>query len=268
MKSAKPSPFFKSLSIIATLLSASVVFTACGGSKESHSSTPKVTETPAAPKTEKASASAPTMDNMKTALVDAMQTISTNTVTEITKMAKGGEAVKLPESFESVKSVLDSAGKSDLISGFTSSLNDTAAGALSGYKDTLSKTISSINLPDIEKLIKGGDESITRQLETTAKSQIEESLIPYVKSALKDTAAEEWIEKIKDAIPADTGGLLGKVQAATGISLPTNFNVESYVTDELMGKFFDVMGNQEKLFRQNPKGRSAELFKKIMAAAQ
>ena len=112
----------------------------------------------------------------------------------------------------------------------------------------------------------GGDDSLTRYVESAAGSQLKNSLIPFVKSAVKDAGAQEWIDKIKGALPEDTGGLLGQVSAMTGVKLPTNFDVESYVTDELMSKFFGVMATQEKLFRQNPKGRSAELFKKVMEA--
>jgi len=205
---------------------------------------------------------------MQEAVVDAIQVISTNTVAEITNLAKSEKAIEIPESFESVKGALEAAGNSDLFKGFTSSLNDSAAGALSGYKDTISDTISSMNLPDIEAIIKGGDDSMTRYLESTASSTLKNSLIPYVKTTVKDYGAQEWIDKIKGALPEDTGGLLGKISAATGVELPTNFDVEGYLTEELMGKFFGVMANQEKLFRKDPKGRSADLFKKVMEQAE
>jgi len=118
------------------------------------------------------------------------------------------------------------------------------------------------------KLIKGGDDSMTRYLESSASSKLKNSLIPYVKTAVKDYGAQEWVDKIKGALPQDTGGLLGKVSAATGVKLPANFDVEGYLTNELMGKFFGVMANQEKQFRKNPKGRSAELFEKLMSTAK
>jgi hypothetical protein len=183
-------------------------------------------------------------------------------------MAKNNEAVQIPDSFEKVQSALQSTGQSDLFKGLSSSLNTSALGALGNYKDVLGSTIDSLGLPNVDQILKGGDDSLTRYVETTAESTLKNSLIPYVKEAAANAGAQEWIDKIKDALPEDTGGLLGKVSAATGVNLPTNFDVESYLTDELMGKFFSVMANQEKMFRQNPKGRSAELFEKIMSAAQ
>jgi hypothetical protein len=254
------------------LLAVSVLFQACGGSKESASSAPVVSDVPApsdAPAKEPMPASAePTMENMKTALVDAISTISTDTVAEITNLAKEDKAIPIPTSMEKVQDALEAAGKSDLFQGFKSSLNTTAVSALSGYKSSLADTVSNLSIPNVENIIQGGDDSLTRYVESTANSTLKDNLIPFVKDALKDTQAEGWIEKIKGAIPEETGGLLGQVSAAAGISLPTDLNLESYLTDELMGKFFDIMANQEKLFRQNPKGRSAELFKKVMEAGQ
>lgn len=208
------------------------------------------------------------MENMQGALVDAIKVISSDTVSELTGLAKSEKAIEVPESFDKVESALASAGKSDLMSGFSSSLNASALGALGDYKEVLSKTIDSIGLPDVEAIVKGGDDSLTRYVESAAGSQLKNNLIPFVKEAAANAGAQEWIDKIKDALPQDTGGLLGKVSAATGISLPTNFNVESYLTDNLMGKFFDIMANQEKLFRKDPKGRSAELFEKVMEMAE
>jgi len=206
------------------------------------------------------------MANMKTAIVDAIQTISTDTVAEITNLAKNQEAIEIPDSFEKVQSALESAGQSDLFKGFSSSLNSSAVTALGDYKDVLKDTIGTLELPAVETIMKGGDDSLTRYVESAAGSQLQDSLIPFVKSAAKDAGAQEWIDKIKDALPEDTGGLLGQVSAMTGVSLPTNFDVEGYLTDELMSKFFNVMATQEKLFRQDPKGRSAELFQKVMDA--
>ena len=241
-------------------------FWACGGSKESSSTAPASTDTVKA--VQKAKSSEPTMKNMQTALVDAIGVISTDTVAEITSLAKAQKAIPIPDSFEKVQSALETAGKSDVFKGFSSSLNASALGAIGDYKKVLGDTISKIDLPNVDAIIKGGDDSLTRYVETTAGSQLKNNLIPFVKDAVLKADTGGWIEKIKGALPEDTGGLLGKVSAVTGVSLPTNFDVEGYVTDELMSKFFNVMANQEKLFRQNPKGRSAELFEKVMATGQ
>ncbi|MDA0345800.1 MAG: DUF4197 family protein [Verrucomicrobia bacterium] len=252
---------FRELVSVSTFvfIAASLLFHGCGGSKDSASSASSEGK-------KEAPSAEPTMENMQAAVVDAIQVISKNTVAEITNLAKTEKAIEIPESFEKVQGALAATGNSDLFKGFTSSLNDSAADALGGYKDTISDTISSLNLPDVESIIKGGDDSMTRYLESAASSKLKDSLIPYVKTAVKDYGAQEWIDKIKGALPEDTGGLLGQVSAMTGVNLPTNFDIEGYLTDELMGKFFGVMANQEKLFREDPKGRSAELFKKVMEA--
>ena len=256
---------------LSLLTATALLLQACGGSKET-SSAPSASDAPSAPsapaEVKEVASSAPTMENMKTAVVDAIQTISTNTVAEITQLAKDQKAIEIPESFEKVQSALASAGQSELFTGLSSSLNSSAMGAIGDYKKTLEKTIGNLNIPAIETVMKGCDTSITQFLESTASSQIKEGLVPYIKEAAKEYGAQDWIDKIKGALPEDTGGLLGKVSAATGVQLPTNFDVESYLSDEIMGKFFDVMANQEKLFRQNPTGRSAELFKKVMEVAQ
>ena len=198
--------------------------------------------------------------------MDAIQTISTDTVAEITNLAKNQEVIEIPDSFEKVQGALESAGQSDLFKGFSSSLNDSAASALGDYKSVLTDKIGALDIPAVETIMKGGDDSLTRYVESAAGSQLKDSLIPFVKSAVKDAGAQDWIDKIKGALPEDTGGLLGQVSAVTGVKLPTNFDVEGYVTNELMSKFFGVMATQEKLFRQNPTGRSAELFQKVMDA--
>lgn len=203
---------------------------------------------------------------MKSAIVDAIQTISTDTVAEITNLAKNQEVIEIPDSFEKVQSALESAGQSDLFKGFSSSLNDSAVSALGDYKSVLKDKIGALDIPAVESIMTGGDDSLTRYVESAAGSQLKNSLIPLVKGAVKDAGAQEWIDKIKGALPEDTGGLLGQVSAMTGVQLPTNFDIEGYVTDELMSKFFGVMATQEKLFRQDPKGRSADLFKKVMEA--
>ena len=242
-----------------TLISIAFAIQGCGGSKESASDTPsKAVAEKEAPSSE------PTMANMKSAIVDAIQIISTDTVAELTSLAKNQQAIKIPDSFEKVQSALEAAGKSDLFKGFSSSLNSSAVSALGDYKRVLKDTIGALDLPAVETIMKGGDDSLTRYLESAAGSQLKNELIPFVKEAVNNAGAQEWIDKIKGALPEDTGGLLGQVSAVTGVKLPTNFDVEGYVTNELMGKFFNVMANQEKLFRQNPKGRSAELFEKVM----
>ena len=244
------------------VLAIAFLVSACGGSNDSSTTTSSGTEaSQPAPKE-------PTMQNMQTALVDAISVISTDTVAELTSLAKNQEAIPIPDSFEKVQSALESAGQSDLFKGFSSSLNASALGALGDYKEVLSDTVSSIGLPNVDAIVNGGEDSLTRYVESAAGSKLKNSLIPFVKDAVQKADTGGWIEKIKGALPEDTGGLLGQVSAVTGIQLPTNFDAEGYVTNELMGKFFDVMANQEKLFRQDPKGRSAELFEKVMAAGQ
>lgn len=245
--------------ITISTLSAALIFQGCGGSSESSSSS----SAPSSSQVEQvASSSEPTVANMKSAIVDAIQTISTDTVAEITNLAKNQEVIEIPDSFEKVQSALESAGQSDLFKGFSSSLNNSAVSALGDYKSVLKDKIGALDIPAVESIMQGGDDSLTRYVESAAGSKLKNSLIPLV----KDAGAQEWIDKIKGALPEDTGGLLGQVSAIAGVQLPTNFDVEGYVTDELMTKFFGVMANQEKLFRQDPKGRSADLFKKVMEA--
>ena len=249
--------------ITISTLSAALIFQGCGGSSESSSSS----SAPSSSQVEQvASSSEPTVANMKSAIVDAIQTISTDTVAEITNLAKNQEVIEIPDSFEKVQSALESAGQSDLFKGFSSSLNNSAVSALGDYKSVLKDKIGALDIPAVESIMQGGDDSLTRYVESAAGSKLKNSLVPLVKGAVKDAGAQEWIDKIKGALPEDTCGLLGQVSAIAGVQLPTNFDVEGYVTDDLMTKFFGVMANQEKLFRQDPKGRSADLFKKVMEA--
>jgi hypothetical protein len=268
MKKIIHTPFIPLFLSILLLIVTSLLVQACGGSKESSSSAPASTDAAKVEPTKEVASAEPTMKNMQTAMVDAIKVISTDTVSEVTALAKKQQAIPIPESFEKVQGALETAGKSDLFKGLSSSLNTSALGAMRNYKDVVGDTIDSIGLPNMDTILKGGNDSLTRYVESAAGSKLKNSLIPFVKEAAKDAGAQEWIDKIQGALPKDTGGLLGKVSAATGVKLPTNFDVEGYLTDQLMGKFFGVMANQEKLFRKDPKGRSADLFEKVMAAAQ
>ncbi len=240
-----------------TLISISCILLiqACGGSKSAKESTAKEQEQ-----------TSTTPVNKEAAFTEIISTLSTAAISSLSTEAKANTAIPLPEAFKSLEAPLQKMGESDILKDLTASLNETVAGSLGDYSDVLKDTVSSLKIPAVDAIMEGGDDSITRYLQTSANDQLRNKLVPLISSSIEGTEAQAYLDKMEGLLSQNQGAL-SSLSSLAGIKYPTNFNATDFVSDEVMGRFFNLMAKEEKKLRDNPQGRSAELLEQLMAVS-
>ncbi|EDY82177.1 hypothetical protein VDG1235_1797 [Verrucomicrobiia bacterium DG1235] len=169
--------------------------------------------------------------------------------------------IKLPESFAPVESALEKIGQEKILNDFTDSLNEAARSAVAASPQILSETIKKMQVQDVMTIWRGGDDAATRYLETNTRKQISELMLPIIKKQTEDTGATRYFKQITELLPKKKGGLLDNLAALAGVQIPSDFDLDQFVSDKALDGLYTTLASEEAKIRANPAERSTELIK-------
>jgi hypothetical protein len=205
--------------------------------------------------------------DLNKALKEALQVAGTRAVDELA--GPNGfqkNLIPLPASVEKTRPYLKAAGKEDLLTQFSTSINSAAADAIKQSPAILNATVQSMQLSDVTELWRGSTDAFTRYMEKHARGAIVEKMLPRIKTATAASGATQGFKQITSFLGEKTGGLMAGLQAATGVEMPSaNFDLDNYVADQTMTSLFNTMAGEEKKLRENPGARSTQLLKSVFS---
>ena len=162
--------------------------------------------------------------------------------------------IPLPQSLDTVASVLRNVGQGALVDEFEQTVNRAAEAAIPKTLDIVEETVKDMTVEDARQILNGGDDAATRYLHEKAGAALREAIRPIVSQATDQAGTTAAYKEMISGARADMlGGFLG------GSSL----DLDSYVTDKTLDGLFYKMAEQERMIREDPVARSTELLKKV-----
>lgn len=162
--------------------------------------------------------------------------------------------IPLPDSLDSVASVLRGVGQGALVDEFDQSMNRAAEAAIPKTLDIVEETVKDMSLEDASKILNGGDDAATRYLREHAGASLREAIRPIVSQATDQAGVTASYKRM---ISSAGGGMLG------GVLGDDSLDLDNYVTDKTLDGLFYKLAEQEKMIRKDPMARSTQLLKEV-----
>ncbi|MFT0212147.1 DUF4197 domain-containing protein [Pseudomonas sp. F1_0610] len=148
--------------------------------------------------------------------------------------------IELPGNFGKAAKTLKMMGQGKLVDDVEKSLNLAAEKAIPEAQALLTQAVQQMTIKDAKEIWTGPNDSATRYLERTSRSQLRERLMPIVSQTTKDVGAIQQYKALTE-------------QAANFGIKTKQSSVESYVADKTLDGLFSVIAEQEAYVRKNPK---------------
>lgn len=177
------------------------------------------------------------------------------------------EVLPLPPAVEKMRAPLAAAGQSGLLQQLSGKLATTAGSVLQATPALLRETVAGLDVAEAVAAVRGSDDSLTRFVQTRARGALVAKLTPLVAQAATAAGATDTLAQITSALegPAQSSGLMSSVQSFTGVAVPTaKLDLNAYVTEVVVGKVFDVLGEQERKLRADPNSQVAQLMRSLL----
>ncbi|MGJ3241875.1 MAG: DUF4197 family protein [Opitutales bacterium] len=170
-------------------------------------------------------------------------------------------AIQIPDRFSDLSSALNAAGEGDLLKNFSKSL-DTAGKELAGKAiPVLGNIIGDFPISGVDQIVDGGPTAATDYLKATSRKTLVNRLTPLAEEAIRLSGTEAYVDRIEAALGgggSDSDSVMGGLKQMTGIKLPGDFDLPTYVAAQTTDALFTALARGEQTIRQNP-----DLLKKI-----
>jgi Protein of unknown function (DUF4197) len=168
----------------------------------------------------------------------------------------GNEKVRiaLPGALQDAAPLLKSLGRGKQLDELVTSMNRAAEQAVPMALPLLKSAIKSMSVGDAQQILTGGDTSVTQFFEGETRTPLGDKFLPVV---TKVTERLSLAKRYND--------VAGKA-AGLGLIKGDQANVQQYVTGKALDGLFLVIGEQERLIRQDPVGTGSAILKKVFGS--
>lgn len=162
--------------------------------------------------------------------------------------------IALPGVLQDAAPLLKSLGRGKQLDELVTSMNRAAEQAVPMALPLLKSAIKSMSVGDAQQILTGGDTSVTQFFEGKTRAPLGDKFLPIV---TKVTERLSLAKRYND--------LAGKA-AGLGLIKGDQANVQQYVTGKALDGLFLVIGEQERLIRQDPVGTGSAILKKVFGS--
>lgn len=159
--------------------------------------------------------------------------------------------IELPGALRDAARLLRTTGQGKRIDDLVTSMNRAAEQAMPEARQLLVSTVRSLSVEDAVRIVRGGDDAVTRFFEDKTRSPLTSKFLPIVTKATERQSLSEKYNAV--AGKASGFGLLRKEDA----------NLQGYVTDKALDGLYLMIGQEEKKIRQDPVGTGSAILKKV-----
>jgi len=162
--------------------------------------------------------------------------------------------IPLPEALRKSEKLLRLAGQGGALDTLEATMNDAAERAVSRAKPLLSAAIRDMQVSDAQRIITGGDDSVTAYFRGKTETGLDAEFRPVVSSQLQSLG----VAKQYDAI-AGRGAKFGLVKedAAT---------LDGYVTGKAIDAVYAMIAEKERAIRADPISAGSDVLKKVFGS--
>lgn len=159
--------------------------------------------------------------------------------------------ILMPEKMRRMTDTLGKMGMQKQIDEFILSMNRAAEKAAPKAASIFADAIKSMNFEDAQKILNDGNTAVTDYFKLKTSDRIYNEFKPIIAATMKEVGTTRVFEAI-----------MGKAKTMPFMST-TTVDLDDYVTRKSTDGLFVMLGQQEKMIRENPAARSTDLLKKV-----
>ena len=166
----------------------------------------------------------------------------------------GNETVKIsiPEKLQFIEKGLRTIGLESKVDEFVLSMNRSAEKAAPYARDIFIDAIMDMSFEDARAILDGGETAATDFFKEKTRSKLAVAFGPQVEKTLDKYGVTQKYRTLTNAYSA----------IPLSEKLPP-VNIEDYVVNKALDGLFQVLGEEEKKIRTDPKARATELLKEV-----
>ena len=165
--------------------------------------------------------------------------------------------ISLPASLNTVTRALSKIGMNNLPEELEAKLNQAAEQAIPAAGPILKKAISNLELADIKKIYRGGNDSATRYFEQSMSVPIGTAMLPVIKESLSGVGAYKLYENIMKKYR--------NLPFVPELDDTDNNMLLALVQQKAMSSIFNDLAKEETAIRTDPKKQITELLKQLFS---
>jgi len=162
--------------------------------------------------------------------------------------------IKLPGQLGKRAKWMRWAGFGDELDSLVTTMNRAAEAAVPEAKQLLVEAVKDMTVTDAQKILAGGDDSVTQYFRGATRDQLRQRFRPIVKQE------------------TDALGLVGQYNqlagtaARYGLLSAEEANLEDYVTGKALDGLYFMIAQEERAIRKDPVGQASDLLKRVFGA--
>lgn len=163
------------------------------------------------------------------------------------------EAIKIlvPQNLRTVEKIARGLGQGAKVDEFVASMNHAAESAAPEAEAIFADAVTEMTIDDAQKLLNGGDTSITDYFKAKTSAGLAVAFRPHVEAAMSRNGVTQQYEALV--------GHVSWMSFGSGSSM----DIDTYVVDKALDGLFYMLGQQEKEIRTNPGARTTALLKQV-----
>ncbi len=162
--------------------------------------------------------------------------------------------IPLPGALEKSEKLLRFAGQGEALDALEASMNTAAEQAVSRAKPLLSAAIRDMKVSDAQRILTGGDDSVTGYFREKTETALGEEFRPVVSSQLQSLG----VAKQYDAI-AGRGAKFGLVKEDAA-------SLDGYVSGKAIDAVYAMIAEKERAIRADPISAGSDVLKRVFGA--
>jgi hypothetical protein len=162
--------------------------------------------------------------------------------------------IPLPGGLDSAAKLLRTIGQGDKVDELVTAMNRAAEAAVPEAKPLLIDAVKSMTVSDAQKILKGGDTSVTQFFAEKTRKPLGEKFLPIV---TRETQKVDLADKY-NAVAGQAAGY--------GLVKKEDANVQKYVTGKALDGLYFMIGEEERKIRKDPVGTGSDILKKVFGS--
>jgi hypothetical protein len=162
--------------------------------------------------------------------------------------------IPLPSGLDSAAQLLRGMGQGAKVDELVTAMNRAAEAAVPEARPLLSNAVKQMTVTDAQKILRGGDTSVTNFFAEKTRAPLSVKFLPIVTTATEKVALAEKYNAVA-----------GKA-AGFGLVKKEDANVQQYVTGKALDGLYLMIGEEEKKIRQDPVGTGSAILKKVFGS--
>lgn len=159
--------------------------------------------------------------------------------------------IPLPGPLEDAAGLLKLAGQGKRLDELVLAMNSAAEQAIPLAGAALKQAVASMTVRDAQRILTGGDDSVTRFFAEHTRGDLTAALLPHVRETTQRV-------QLANAYAA----VAGKA-AKFGVVKEADADLSGYVTGRALDGVYTLIGDEERKIRQNPAAAGTALLKKV-----